>query len=111
MNELETVHDDYVIQNMLDGSIGKIKYLQGSYYTIQYDREKNLQYLVRITDNNMEPVDFDVEDFRINRPAGRIEFVYTRGNKRVMSTNPDGSDKRELDRTLLYPEEAATDFQ
>ena len=105
LNDLETVHEDHIIQGMLDGGIGKIKYAEGSYYTIRFDHEKNLQYLVRIRDNVMEPMDFDVEDFRMNRPAGRIEFLYTRGNKRVMSAKLDGSDKRELDRTVLYPEE------
>ena len=49
-------------------------------------------------------MDFDVEDFRMNRLAKRIEFKYTRGNKKIMSVNYDGSDKRELDRTELYPE-------
>ncbi|MBR5337053.1 MAG: hypothetical protein IK152_03635 [Lachnospiraceae bacterium] len=106
LNELDTVHDEYIIQNMLDGSIGKIKYAKGSYYTIQFDREKGLQYLVRITGNEMEPMDFDVDDFRMNRAADRVEFVYTRGNKKVMSVGLDGGDKRELDRTALYPEES-----
>ena len=104
LDELDTVHDEYIIQRMLVGGIGKIKYAQGAYYTIQFDYEKNIQYLVRVADNNMTPMDFDVEDFRMNRPAKRIEFVYTRGNKKVMSMNLDGSDKRELDRTILYPE-------
>lgn len=104
LNEVETVHDEYILQNMLDGAIGKIKYAEGSYYTIQYDYEKNLQFLVKITGNEMEPMDFDVEDFRMNRLAKRVEFKYTRGNKKIMSVNYDGSDKRELDRTELYPE-------
>lgn len=104
VNEKPTVHDEEVIQEMLDGSIGKIKYADGSYYTLRFDYEKGLQYLVRITQGLMVPMDFDVEDFRMNRPASRIEFNYTRGNKRVMSANLDGSDKRELDRTELYPE-------
>lgn len=104
LDETERVHDEYIIQRMLDGSIGKIKYAEGAYYTIQFDYEKNIQYLVRIADNNMTPMDFDVEDFRMNRLAKRIEFVYTRGNRKVMSMNLDGSDKRELDRTVLYPE-------
>ena len=104
LDETQRVHDEYIIQRMLDGGIGKIKYAEGAYYTIQFDYEKNLQYLVRLEDNNMTPMDFDVEDFRMNRPAKRIEFVYTRGNKKVMSMNLDGSDKRELDRTILYPE-------
>ncbi len=105
LNELEAVGDGFVVQQMLDGSIGKIKYAEGSYYTIQFDHEKNLQYLVRILGNEMTPLDFDVADFRMNRPAKRIEFTYTRGNRKVMSVGLDGSDKRELDRTELYPEE------
>lgn len=103
-NGLETVSDDYIIQNMLDGSIGKIKWVDGSYYTIQFDYEKGLQFLVRVENNVLSPMDFDVEDFRVNRPAKRIEFSYTRGNRKVMSVNLDGSDKRELERTELYPE-------
>ena len=103
-NGLETVSDDYIIQNMLDGSIGKIKWVDGSYYTIQFDHEKGLQFLVRVENNVLSPMDFDVEDFRVNRPAKRIEFSYTRGNRKVMSVNLDGSDKRELERTELYPE-------
>lgn len=104
VDEIETVHNEYIIQNMLDGAIGKIKYADGAYYTIQYDYEKGLQFLVRIVDNEIQPMDFDVEDFRMNRLAKRIEFKYTRGNKKIMSVNYDGSDKRELDRTELYPE-------
>lgn len=106
LNEKELHSDEYVIQSMLDGSIGKIKYMDGAYITVKIDYEKNLRYLVRIVGNEMEPLDFDVEDFRINRPAKRVEFNYVRGNKKVMSINPDGSDKRELDRTKLYPEES-----
>ncbi len=105
LNEHEAVGDGYIIQQMLDGSIGKIKYADGAYYTIQFDYEKNLQFLVCIRDNVMSPMDFDVADFRMNRPAKRVEFAYTRGNKKIMSINYDGSDKRELDRTELYPEE------
>ena len=104
VNGKPTVHDEQVIQEMLDGSIGKIKYADGSYYTLRFDYEKGLQYLVRITQGEMVPMDFDVDDFRMNRPASRIEFNYTRGDKRVMSVNLDGSDKRQLDRTELYPE-------
>lgn len=104
IDEVETIHDEYIIQNMLDGAIGKIKYADGSYYTIQYDYEKGLQFLVRIENNVLSPMDFDVEDFRMNRLAKRVEFKYTRGNKKIMSVNYDGSDKRELDRTELYPE-------
>ena len=103
-NELNLHADDYIVQAMLDGSIGKIKWLEDSYITIKYDYEKQLQYLVRIKDNQMIPLDFDVEDFRINRPAKRIEFNYLRGYKHVFSINVDGSDKRGLERTDLYPE-------
>ncbi|MBE6014574.1 MAG: hypothetical protein E7241_04315 [Lachnospiraceae bacterium] len=106
LNEKELHSDEYVIQSMLDGSIGKIKYIDGAYITVKIDYEKNLRYLVRIAGNEMEPLDFDVEDFRINRLAKRVEFNYVRGNKKVMSINPDGSDKRELDRIKLYPEES-----
>ena len=106
LNDHSPAGEEYIIQKMLDGGIGKIKFMDGSYYTIQFDHEKGLQYLVRICDNVMTPLDFDVADFRINRPAGRIEYTYTRGNKKVMSLDPEAGDKKELDRTLLYPEEA-----
>ena len=94
LNELEIVPRTGIVQSILEGELLKVKYIDNAFYTIQTDYEKNLKFLVRIENGNTIPMDFDIEDFNINRKDGRIEFRYTRGFKDIISIKPDGSDKK-----------------
>ena len=94
LNTLPVVPRNAVTEGFLEGEFGKVKYFDGSFFAIQHDYEKNLKFLVRIQDGNIYPLDFDIEDFDINRKEGRIEFHYIRGYKDLISIKPDGSDKK-----------------
>ncbi|MGN0383461.1 MAG: hypothetical protein ACI4DS_04250 [Eubacterium sp.] len=91
---LPVITPNITTESFINGNIDKLKYADGAFFYIRND--KGLRFLVRMDKNGEVPLDFDVSNFSINRKEKRIEFIYIRGNKSVMSINYDGSDKKEI---------------
>ncbi|SFB33994.1 hypothetical protein SAMN05216249_12228 [Acetitomaculum ruminis DSM 5522] len=98
LNKLPIVEENALTQNLLEGSLEKVKLADGAYYTIQSNYESNQRFLIRFKDGQISPLDFDVKDFEINRQDDRIEFSYTRGMKDTFSIKMEGGDKKKVDK-------------
>lgn len=94
LNQLPTVEQNILTQSFMEGSIPKLKYMDGEFFMIQNDYSKNMKFLVKVVNGAVTPLDFDIDDFEIDRKNKRIKFNYIKGSKATMSIKTDGTDKK-----------------
>ncbi len=95
-NRFPEIPDDIVTDMFMEGELSKVKFVENSFFYIEKDYLKGQTFLVRRTEGATVPVDFDVDDFNVNRQEKRIEFKYTRGKKCLMAVDYNGLNKIEL---------------
>lgn len=96
LNKYPEIPDDVLTDMFMEGELKKVKFVEDSFFYIEKDYLKGQTFLVRRTEGVSVPVDFDVDDFNVNRQEKRIEFKYTRGKKCLMAVDYYGLNKIEL---------------
>lgn len=92
-NAFPEIPEDIVTDMLMEGAIPKVKYVEDVFFYIEKDSLKNQSFLVKRKDGITTPVDFDVEDFYVNRQEKRIEFVYNRGISSTLAVDYQGENK------------------
>lgn len=96
LNKFPEIPDDIVTDMFMEGMISKVKYTDNSFFYVEKDSLKHQSFLVRRQDGVTAPVDFDVDDFHVNRQEKLIEYVYTRGIKETMAVDYSGCNKKQI---------------
>ncbi|MBE5939143.1 MAG: hypothetical protein E7266_02000 [Lachnospiraceae bacterium] len=96
LNKYPEIPDDLITDYFMEGNLSKVKFVEGSFFYVEKDYLKGQTFLIRRTEGVNVPVDFDVDDFNVNRQEKRVEFKYTRGKKCLMAVDYDGLNKIEI---------------
>ncbi len=96
LNTFPEIEEDYVIEAFIEGRISKLKYADGRFYYIDKQGELSQNFLVMRVNGESKPIDFDVEDFTVNRVEKRIEYSYIRGTKGRFAIEYDGNNKIQI---------------
>ena len=97
LNKLPEIPDSPLVERYMEGGLWSLKSVDGVFFYIENTGTEGPSFLVREEEGEKKPIDFDVDDFNINREDKRIEYFYTRGDNRKVSVDYFGMDKRMVD--------------
>jgi len=95
-NMLPEIPDDIITDLFIEGRISKVKYVEDSFFYIEKDITGKQTFLMRRHEGESVPVDFDVDDFRVNRQEKTVEFNYVRGLTTTLSVDCHGENKKHI---------------
>ena len=94
LNKLPEIPDSPLVERYMEGGLWSLKSVDSVFFYIENTGTDGPSFLVREENGERKPIDFDVDDFTINRKDKRIEYFYTRGDQRKVSVDYNGLDKR-----------------